>query len=97
MPYYEHGVINVNIAETNPILEMNAESKKPPKDNINECNVLQDFVQDEDGEDYSYHILKLDHFKKGTNYKDKNIIQEEDLETLINQKLDKIINESYKL
>jgi len=54
-------------------------------------------MQDEDDEYYSYLILKIDHFKKGMDYKDKNIIQEEDLETLINQQLDKMINEAYKL
>lgn len=49
-------------------------------------------MEDEEEEDYSYLMLSLDHFKKG-----KNIIQDENHDVIINQKLTLVINEPFKL
>lgn len=95
--HYNHDVSNVDTIEIGPNLKINTQNVQSPKDNIsNRGDDQWDTMEDEE-EDYSDLILSSDHFKKGKNNKDNNIIQDENHDDIINQQLTLIINESFKL
>lgn len=82
-------------ADTGPILETNPEDENPSEEKYVEEDTRLDI--DDNDEDYDHLILKPNHFQIGINSKGKYILKDVNFEVLINQHLDTVINEAYKL
>jgi len=81
MPNHDHGISIMDTTMIDSILKTNTEGAQPIEYKIVEEVVGLDTNEDE--EDYSYLILKLDHFQIGANSKDKSILQDVDFGVLI--------------
>lgn len=82
--HYEHDANDIYTTKIDPHLETNIRDIPPLKDEVeNGDDDQQNAMEDEEEEDYSY--LILDQFNKGKKNEGKNIIQDENYDTNINQ------------
>ena len=73
IPNYDHEAKDMEIDVVNLDIMINEVGTQYVDENYAKDDVICD-AQDEDDDDYSHLILKPDHFNKGMNSKDKNII-----------------------